>query len=251
MASTKTKPTLKTKSFSKSTYQYFAEAKKVKTKNIKSQQDWFLKNKSQYVETVKLPFENLLNEIQKKLQKEIPDLRIDHKLVTRPTRPAHKAAEGLVKNFSYATITEKRSSLFEWNPGIHIQFGNEKDDNFIGCGLYMVSGRQISQLRNAIATDFDTINSILKKKNFKSTWGTLRGEMYVRAPKGFAMDQDYSKLLMHKQFYVHREYKITEITSKKFADIVVQDLKIILPFFKWIRESVGTYKRTSVKNYEE
>ncbi len=250
MASVKTKTVLKAKSFSKSTFKYFAEAKKVKSKNLKSQQDWFLKNKNQYIETVKSPFENLLIELQKKLQKELPDLRIDHKLVTRPTRPAHKAAEGFVKNFSYATITEKRSSLFEWNPGIHIQFGGEKDDNFIGCGLYMVSGRQISQLRNALATDYDTIHSILNNKKFKTTWGALRGEMYVRAPKGFALDQPYSKLLMHKQFYVHREYKMTEITSQKFADTVIADLKIIMPFFKWIRESVGTYKKTSTKNYD-
>jgi uncharacterized protein (TIGR02453 family) len=234
------------KAFSKSTYKYFAAAKK-NTKN----KDWFLKNKSQYEETVKEPFEELISEIQKKMQKELPDLRIDKKLVTRPTRPAHKAESGFVKNFTYATITEKRTSLFEWNPGIHIQFGTELDDNFIGCGLYMVSGRQISLLRNAIVEDFDSINSLLKSKKFKSVWGELRGDMYVRPPKGFSSDAEYSKLLMHKQFYVHRDYKISEITSQKFAALVVSDLKLILPFFRWIRSSVGTYTRSATKSFED
>ena len=232
--------------FSKATYKYFTAAKK-NTKN----KDWFAKHKSEYQENVTQPFENLLAEIQKKLQKELPDLRMDKKLITRPTRPAHKAEAGFVKNFSYATITEKRTSLFEWNPGIHIQFGGEKDDNFIGSGLYMVSGRQISLLRNAIVEDFDTINSILKSKKFKSVWGELRGDMYVRPPKGFLSEAEYSKLLMHKQFYVHRDYKMSEITSKKFAELVVSDLKLILPFFRWIRSSVGTYTRSAGKNYED
>ncbi len=231
--------------FTTSTFKYFTAAKK-----HKNNKDWFLKNKAQYDETVKAPFENLILDIQKKLQIELPDLRIDPKLITRPTRPAHKAEAGLIKNFSYATITEKRSSLFEWNPGIHIQFGGEKDDNFIGCGLYMVSGRQISLLRNAIVEDFDTINDILKSKKFKNVWGELRGDMYVRPPKGFSTEQNYSKLLMHKQFYVHRNYTLTEIKSKKFSMMVVNDLKLILPFFKWVRSAVGTYTKTAQKNYE-
>ena len=230
--------------FSKSTYAYFAAAKK-NTNN----KDWFLKNKPLYDENVKIPFEHLISEIRKKLQTKLPDLRIDSKLITRPTRPANKAQSGIVKNFSYATITEKRTSLFEWNPGIHIQFGHEKDENFIGCGLYMVSGRQISLLRNAIAQDFDTISDLLKSKKFKNVWGELRGDMYVRPPKGFPVDAPYSKLLMHKQFYVHRDYKMSEITSKKFAALVVSDLKLILPFFDWVRSSVGTYTRSAQKNY--
>ena len=114
----------------------------------------------------------------------------------------------------------------------------------------MVSGRQISLLRNALVEDYDTISGLLKSKKFKSVWGELRGDMYVRPPKCFSIDDEYSKLLMHKQFYVHRDYKISEITSKKFATVVVNDLKLILPFFKWVRSSVGTYKRSAQKNYD-
>lgn len=234
------------KKFSPATFKYFTSAKK----NTKSK-EWFLKNKEHYQKDVHEPFENLILEIKKKLQHELPDLRIDSKLITRPTRPANKAQEGFVKNFSYATIADKRTSLFEWNPGIHIQFGGEKNDNFIGCGLYMVSGRQISLLRNAIAEDFETINSILNQKKFKSTWGKIQGDMYVRPPKGFPTDAEYSSLLMHKQFYVQREYKKSEITSSKFASIVVQDLKSVLPFIKWIRSAVGTYSRAAQKSYED
>lgn len=231
------------KNFTRSTFKYFAAAKK-NTNN----KNWFLKNKAQYEENVKEPFANLLSDIQKKIQNELPDLRMDHKLITRPTRPAHKAESGIVKNFSYATITEKRSSLFEWNPGIHIEFSSEKDSNFVGCGLYMVSGRQLSLLRNAIVEDFETIDGLLNSKKFKNRWGKLRGDMYVRPPKGFSTEANYSKLLMHKQFYVHREYKISEITSKKFSTLVVNDLKLILPFLKWVRAAVGTYTRSVYKD---
>ncbi len=224
--------------FTKNTFLYFKNAEK-----NQNNKDWFLKNKDVYLDHVKSPFENLLVDINKKIQKDIPDLRIDSKLITRPTRPSNKASEGLVKNMSYATITEKRTSLFEWNPGIHIQFGHDLEENFIGCGLYMVSGRQISLLRNAIANDFETISKILNSKKLKNVWGSLLGDMYVRPPKGFRTDEPYSKLLMHKQFYLHRQYKISEINSKSFSTLVINDLKLILPFFEWLRHQVGTYSR--------
>jgi hypothetical protein len=42
-----------------------------------------LKNKELYQKDVHEPFENLILEIKKKLQSELPDLRIDSKLITR------------------------------------------------------------------------------------------------------------------------------------------------------------------------
>jgi uncharacterized protein (DUF2461 family) len=84
---------LMSKKFSASTFKYFASAKK-NTKN----KDWFLKNKELYQKDVHEPFENLILEIKKKLQSELPDLRIDSKLITRPTRPANKAQEPHLAN---------------------------------------------------------------------------------------------------------------------------------------------------------
>ncbi|MFZ3230412.1 MAG: DUF2461 family protein [Pseudobdellovibrio sp.] len=224
--------------FSEKSFKYFVAAKK--NKNSK---EWFLKNKENYDLCIKQPFEKIKSEISKKLQKELPGIPVKSTALTRPTRPANRAKEGIVKNFSYLTLTEKRSSLFEWNPAIYIQLGSEKDDNFIAIGLYIVSSRQTSLLRNGIATDFETIDKILKRKQLKSTWGNLKGDLFVRYPKGFAIDQPYSMLIMHKQFYLFKKYSKKDVLSKHFAEILIHDIKLAMPFFAWVRKTVGVYRR--------
>ena len=47
---------------------------------------------------VDISLKNLNKKKKKKLQSELPDLRIDSKLITRPTRPANKAQEPHLAN---------------------------------------------------------------------------------------------------------------------------------------------------------
>ena len=64
-----------------------------------------------------------------------------------------------------------------------------------------------------------------------------------KPPKGFPINQEYSDLLMHKQFYVVRPLKDADIMKKNFAETLAKELKIAMPFMKLIRSTVGTYKR--------
>lgn len=226
-------------SFSPKTFEYFKKAKANRSKK-----EWFIKNKELYETAVRQPFSELILEIQKNFQKDLPRISIDPRGITRPVRPANRAVEGgVIKTESYITLWEKKTSLFEWNPGIHIQFGISDEDNLIGVGLYMVSSRQMSLMRQAIAEDYETIHGILSDRKFKSAWGGLIGEKFVRYPKGFPVDQEYSDLLMHKQFFVSKHFTRKELYNKNFTKKLIKDLKVALPFFQYIRETVGTYKK--------
>lgn len=228
-----------TAKFSKKTFQYFELAQK-----NQNNRNWFEKNKDLYLEHVRAPFEALVLELGKHFRKDLPGIQIDPKSVTRPLRQAHRArGEGLVKNFSHITLWEKRSSLFEWNPGIHVQFGAKADDNFVGLGLYMISSRQMSLLRNALVDDFEEIDAILSNRALKKAWGDLKGDRYKRFPKGFSAEDPRTKYLWFKQFYLGQEYSRSEVVAKDFTKNLVKDLKLAIPFFKWVRQSVGTYQR--------
>jgi uncharacterized protein (TIGR02453 family) len=230
----KTKPP----KFSSLTFDYFKRAKK--NQNSK---EWFLKNKAHYETHVREPFQAVILELQKQLQRDLPRIVIDPRSVTRPVRPANRASSGLVKTTCYLSLWEKKTSLFEWNPGVHFQIGAEEDDNLIALGLYMVSSRQMSLMRQAIFEDFDTFNDLLMDKKFKKTWGSLEGEKFVRYPKGFPVDQAYSGLLMHKQFFVSKRISKKELYSPGFSKQLAKDLKLAMPFFNYIRQTVGTYQR--------
>lgn len=225
--------------FSKNTFEYFRLAEKNKNK-----QDWFEKNKALYLEHVKNPFSDLILDLNKSLSKDLPRIEINPRSITRPTwSKAQTRDKGFVKNTSYVTLWEKRTSLFEWNPGIHIQLGLSSDDCILACGLYMVSSRQMSLMRHHTFKDFDEFDAIMSNKKFKSTWGELLGEKFKRFPKGYDPDDERTKYIWHKQFYVGQTLTRSEIISKDFNKRVIRDLKLSIPFLNWIRKSVGTYKR--------
>lgn len=223
--------------FSTKTFKYFELAQKNRHNKV-----WFEKNKDIYLQYVREPFENIIVEINKQLTDDLPRIKINPQGVCRPVRPANRAKEeGFVKNFSHITLWEKKTSLFEWNPGIHIQFGVNPDDNFIGLGLYMISSRQMSLLRNGLVENFDEIDQILSDKKTKKVWGEILGERFKRFPKGFNPEDPATKYLWHKQFYLGQQLSRTEVKDKNLAKKITKDLKLAMPFFSWVRKCVGTY----------
>lgn len=229
--------------FTRKTFQYFDQAKKHKNSLV-----WFEKNQKFYEENVRAPFTELVLDLQKNFKDDLPRIDINPRSITRPLRPKNKVGDakewggGLIKTAAHVTIAEKRTSLFEWNPGIYFQIGEGKDDNFLGLGLYMVSGRQLSLLRDALFEKYEEIDGILRNPQLKKIWGGVLGDKYKRFPKGFDPENPRSRYLWHKQFYMGLDLSRGEVTSKNFNKVVVRDLKAAIPFFKWVRGHVGTYQ---------
>lgn len=227
------------KYFTTKTFTYFENAKK-----NKNNEKWFIKNKNLYLEHVREPFSHLITLLHDDLAINLPRIRVEPKLITRPLRSKNRNdKDGLIKSVSYVTFWEKKTSLFEWNPGLHIQFGASKEDNFLGIGLYMVSSRQLSRLRGGITDDYEDLHSLLQDRKLKKTWGSLLGEKYKRFPKNFDINTPSAHYLWHKQFYLGKTLLRRDVTSKNFAKNVVKDFRLAIPFFQWIRQTVGTYSR--------
>lgn len=225
--------------FNTNTFRYFDSA----NENMRDPK-WFTQNRELYEKNVKEPMNFLLNIISLELEDSLNGIDINKRMVTRPLRPKNKQLEnGINKDFSYFTISEKRTSLFEWNPGIHFQIGHKADDNLIGVGLYMVSSRQMKLMRDAFFYGYENINKIIENKKFKSAWGEMAGEEYKRFPKDFDPDHPSAKFINKKQFYFSKNFKRTEIKSKDFAQKLVKDLKLAMPYFQWVRETVGVYQK--------
>jgi uncharacterized protein (TIGR02453 family) len=226
--------------FTKKTFDYFDLAKK-NTKNEK----WFIKNKGLYDEHVKEPFSILIQQLDLRFGDKLPKIEINPKKISRPLRPANKRTSGgeIIKPQTHMTLWEKKVSLFEWNPAIHIQFGAEKEDNLYGVGLYMVSSRQLKLMRRTIDENFEEFDALLNDKKFKKVWGGLAGEQYKRFPKDYDENSPSAKYLWFKQFYVGRDLTRKDVIAKNFFQKVGDEVEVALPFFNWVRETVGTYKK--------
>jgi uncharacterized protein (TIGR02453 family) len=223
--------------FGAETFRYFDLAHK-----NRFNPDWFLRNRETYETHVRMPMESLVLKIAHSLGRQLERIDIEPSRVCRPVRPANRATElGAVKSFSHFTLWEKKTSLFEWNPGIHFQIGHKPDDCLAGVGLYMVSSRQLSRLREAVTSDTRTLEKHLRSRRMQTRWGELLGDRYKRFPKGYSEDQVGAEFLWHKQFYIGQQFNRKKVTSRGFADQLVEDLRIALPFFNWVRGAVGTY----------
>ncbi|HEY8278457.1 MAG TPA: DUF2461 family protein [Bdellovibrionota bacterium] len=226
--------------FTRKTFQYFDLAKKNKFRK-----GWFEKNKDLYEGAVKEPMSLLIREIDERFAFKLPGIVISPRKISRPLRPLAKAKEhGYVKAGAMFFLSEKTTSQFEWNPGLYLHLGDEKEDNIIGMGLYMPSSRQIKRLRSAFVKDYKVLDRILADRKFKKYWKkSLANEKYVRFPKDYSQDDPAAKYLWYKQLFVSRHFKRTEVTSKAFPELVLNSFEAGIPLLAWIRDSVGIFNR--------
>ena len=229
--------------FSNKTFQYFDLAKK-----NQMNEKWFVKNKPLYGEHVKEPFSILIQQLDLRFGDKLPRIELSPKKVSRPLRPKNKQepGKGIVKSESHVTLWEKKVSLFEWNPGIHLQFGAAADENLLGVGLYMISSRQLKLMRRAIDENFSEFDKIMKDKKLKKVWGGLAGDKYVRFPKEYDENDRSAEYIWFKQFYLDRSLSRKDVMDKNFFKRVGEELEVALPFFLWVRDTVGTYKKTNL-----
>ena len=215
----------------------------------KKNRAWFDKNKSTYESDVLNPTTTLLNLINKNYSKKLPKFDITAKRITKLTRRFPGPEGEMLRSNIQFFLGEKMTSRFEWNPGIYFSVGSKEDDTVLGVGLYMVSSRQLSLLRNALVEDYDTIHKILSTAKLKKSWGSLQGELYKRFPKAFDEAAPYAKYMKHKQFYLAKEYSRKDILRKDFIASVIQDIGTVIPFLTWIRKTVGTYSQPQKRHY--
>jgi uncharacterized protein (DUF2461 family) len=223
--------------FNTKTFKYFDDA----NTHMKSK-TWFEKNEALYSKEVKEPFGELLSILDARFSDELDHISISPRNLSKPRRPKNKWADkGVNKDFAGFLLAQKKTSLFEWNPGIHFQLGSSKDDNHLGMGLYMVSGRQIKKLRNALLHDFTSLELIINKQSFVECWGDIVGDKYKRLPTNLPENHRAFEYFFFKQFYITRSFTRTEVKRANFPTKVIECIEAGLPLLKWIQKSVGTY----------
>ncbi len=84
---------------------------------------------------MKSPFTQLLKDLREETEDYFPGVSFHPARISLPLyRDENIPEDGtIVKPFSWAFLSEKKTSLFEWNPGINIYLGQELT---LGMGLY-------------------------------------------------------------------------------------------------------------------
>ncbi len=115
--------------------------------------------------------------------------------------------------------------------------GNE---SHIGGGFYNPNSEDLRHIRKQIQQDPAPLRKILKSKSFKDTFGELRGEKLKTAPKGFDKEDPAIDLLRHKNMYVLKKFKDSELKKEGAVKEVAKTLKKVRPFFDHMSEILTT-----------
>lgn len=119
-------------------------------------------------------------------------------------------------------------------------FHIEPGRTFIAGGFWGPIPADMKLIRDDIAFDATPLRNILNSADFKSTFGTLRGEQLKTAPKGFSADHEAIDLLRYKQFVLVRGFTDAEVLSDDFVAKAGQVYRHMRPFFDYMSEVLTT-----------
>jgi uncharacterized protein (TIGR02453 family) len=214
-----------------STIQFLKSLKKNNNK------DWFEKNRKQY-ELAKTDYLDFVTKVLQELQnfdKTLLELQ-PKQCIFRLNRDVRfsKNKDPYKTNFG-ASFSKGAKKIQSAGYYFHLEPG----ENFVGGGLWMPMAPDLNKVRQEIDYCFKEFSSILKKPNFKTTYGDMDNSMkLVRPPKGFEIDNPALDYLKLKSFVVTRPMKDIELTDKALIKNVVKDFKSIAPLVHFLNRAI-------------
>lgn len=113
---------------------------------------------------------------------------------------------------------------------IHIKPG----ECFVGGGVYMPAPDKLATIRQEIDYNPDKLNKLITSKDFKDTFGEIKGDALKTAPKGYPKDHPNIELLRLKSFYVLKYFGDKETQSDEFYKQAIETFKKARKFNEYL-----------------
>ena len=116
----------------------------------------------------------------------------------------------------------------------------EPGDSRVVGGFFGPVPDDLKRIRQDIDVNFEDWRKVLADPALKATFGNIRGEKVVSAPRGYAKDHPAIDLLRHKQFLFRHEFTDDEVLDPDFLFLVNDTFKNLRPFFDYMSEVLTT-----------
>lgn len=204
--------------------------------------DWFLENKKRY-ELFKKDYHQIvasfLNEL-KPLDGALENLEVKN-CTFRINRDIRFSKDKTpYKTHLSIWISSGAKGLNRSGYYIHI----DKNECFLGGGLYCPEAPDLKKIRNEIAFFYDDLEVILNKKEFIKEFNGFNkseGNSLKNAPKNFEKTHPAIEYLKLKSFEAIHKFDIEEVTKKDFASKMAKKLILLKPLNKFINRAL-TYE---------
>lgn len=128
---------------------------------------------------------------------------------------------------------KKSKSVFGWY--IHFQ----PNGSFLAAGLYEPLKEQLAKIRQEIDYNGEHLSTILQSKEFKETFGEMKGNQLKTIPKGYQKNHQMADLLRFNQYYVIHPFQNQEVISTNFPQKVAEICKKANPFLSFFEQALA------------
>ncbi|MEO7041013.1 MAG: DUF2461 domain-containing protein [Gemmatimonadaceae bacterium] len=211
-----------------------------------NKREWFEANRERYDAEVKRPLQLLVEEVDARLGEIAPEMvgnpkrsifRIYRDVRFSKDKSPYKtnaAAWFYHRDAGHAVGTQ----AVHGGAGFYFQIAPK--DCFVAGGIWMPPTAALKTLRETIADDPESLESILRVPAFKRAFGKMSEEAVLkRPPRGFDADHPAGALLRYKSFTVHRDLTEAQVLSPKLPDILAKQYATMLPFVRWLNRVLG------------
>lgn len=198
--------------------------------------EWFDKNRSNYEEHVKRPFELFVTDLIGTISKQDRAVKMTAKeAIFRINKDIRfsKDKSPYKTSMSAAISAGGRNPEF---PGIYIELSHEKL-TIIG-GSYVVEKDNLSKIRKYIGRNTSMFQKIISDKKFKSSFGGILGEKSKILPADLKLLIEKEPLIANKQFYFSTELPASTITENNLLEIVMKHFQIAKPLNDFLIQAI-------------
>jgi uncharacterized protein (TIGR02453 family) len=201
--------------------------------------EWFHANKKRYERDAKEPMLALMEAVVAALADTEPDLALTpvNKMLFRVNRDIRFSKDKRPYKENLAASIGRGGTKDKVSPGHYFHLGLK--DNFLAGGCYWFEEKEtLTRVRNFIAQYPERFAQLLENKDFKSKWGTIKGEKNKRVPTDFVEDVKVQPLILNTQFFWSTTIPKEVVLSDKLVEILRGYFVAAQPMNAFFREAM-------------
>jgi uncharacterized protein (TIGR02453 family) len=204
---------------------------------VNNNKPWFDAHKETY-EAAKKDFEQLVTSLLEALVPMEPALANQKAkdCIFRIYRDVRFAKDKTPYKENFSAYFSKGGKKF---PGagfyLHLQPGGK---SMAGGGLWNPEAPLLKALRQEIDYNFEEFQQIINQKDFKKTFGPLKGDQLKSAPQGYEADNPAIEYLKMKSFVVMHPIDDKDWTGKNFAAKCAGTFNTMKPLIDFLNKSL-------------
>ncbi len=185
--------------------------------------EWFDANKSLYINEIKAPFLELVDEIISELNKELPHFDTNAKQSMFRIYRDVRFSKDKTPYKTHASASMCHEGKKSGHTAYYLMMNHRY--LMIGGGKYDLDKENLRKIREEISYNLDEFHDIINRKEFLDLFGSIKGEKNKIIPKEFKEDVEKQPYIANKQFYFMAELSPQHILKNNLKQTILKHYK--------------------------